>query len=56
MSQPLNFVAADLDMMMPGGTPMITSSSHNPYNTGMGGMGGMGGFQSGVPGSGPGFF
>ena len=42
MNQPLDFVAHDLEMMIPGGTPMITGGA-NMYNTtnpqsGMGNM------------------
>ena len=37
MNQPLDFVAKDLDMMMPGGTPMITSGQ-GMYNTQGGNM------------------
>ena len=45
MNQPLDFVAHDLEMMIPGGTPMITGG--NMYNTSPGGMGGPpGGFPS----------
>lgn len=55
MNQPLDFVAHDLEMMMPGGTPMITGgppgggmySTTNPsgYGTGSGGSGFGGGYR-----------
>lgn len=53
MNQPLDFVAKDLDMMMPGGAPMITSGQ-GMYNTGSmgmgaGSMGGMGNYATGYP-------
>ena len=37
MNQPLDFVTKDLDMMMPGGTPMITGPGM--YSTTGGAMG-----------------
>ena len=58
MNQPLDFVAHDLEMMIPGGTPMITGG--NMYNTSSPGqMGGMppgpGGFGSQGGFGGPGY-
>ena len=53
MNQPLDFVAHDLEMMMPGGTPMITGgpgmyNTQNPQmggnNPGPGGYGSSGGY------------
>ncbi len=40
MNQPLEFVTHDLDMMIPGGTPMLTAGP-GMYNTTSQGMGGM---------------
>lgn len=48
MNQPLDFVAHDLEMMIPGGTPMLTGPMYNTSSPNMhhnpGGFGSVGGF------------
>lgn len=54
MNQPLDFVAHDLEMMMPGSQPMLTGPGmYNTTNPNMGGGGGFGNSQTGGPGGNP---